>query len=159
MWNRPIQTLKKEDSKKHWPIFESPSCPFVDQFIDLPVVNVTNHLPHFFAFYLLLSWKGRRERSGEHEIKEEFSCSLRLVATCILFTASRFGSMNLEFATGVSWHTSSQFHQHFTYKFFVQFFCQSQNVTRKTKFVRKIRAFNVDEIDGKVLPIVTIPWS
>ncbi len=43
--------------------------------------------------------------------------------------------------------TSRQFNQHFTYDFFVQIFWQSQNVTRKTKFVRKIRAFNVDEID------------
>jgi len=42
-----------------------------------------------------------------------------------------------------------QIHQRFTYEFFVRIFWQSQNVTRKTKFVRKICAFNVDEIDGR----------
>jgi len=42
-----------------------------------------------------------------------------------------------------------QFHQHFTYEFFVQIFWQSQNVTRKMTFVRKICLFNVNEIDGR----------
>ncbi len=42
-----------------------------------------------------------------------------------------------------------QFHQHFTGTFFVQKFVQSQNVTRKKAFVRKIWAFNVDEIDHR----------
>jgi hypothetical protein len=40
-----------------------------------------------------------------------------------------------------------QFHQRFTRSFFVRKFVQSQNVTRKKAFVRKIWAFNVDEID------------
>jgi len=31
--------------------------------------------------------------------------------------------------------------------FFEQIFQQSQNVTRKTMFVQKIRTYNVDEID------------
>jgi len=47
------------------------------------------------------------------------------------------------------WACRCQFHQRFMYKFFVQIFWQSQNVTRKTKFVQKICAFNVDEIDGR----------
>ncbi len=42
--------------------------------------------------------------------------------------------------------TCRQFHQHFTYDFFVRIFWQSQNVTRKLKFIQKIRSFNVDEI-------------
>jgi len=41
----------------------------------------------------------------------------------------------------------SQFHQCYTSAFFVQIFQQSQNVTRKTMFVRKICTYNVDEID------------
>ncbi len=36
--------------------------------------------------------------------------------------------------------TRSQFHQHFLRAFFVQIFCQSQNVTRKKSFVWKILA-------------------
>jgi len=43
-----------------------------------------------------------------------------------------------------------QFHQRFTRTFFVQKFVQSQNVTRKKAFVRKISAFNVDEIDNRM---------
>ncbi len=42
-----------------------------------------------------------------------------------------------------------QFHQRFTHAFFVRKFIQSQNVTRKKAFVRKIRAFNIDEIDNR----------
>jgi len=42
-----------------------------------------------------------------------------------------------------------QFHQPFTRTFFVQKFVQSQNVTRKKAFIRKICAFNVDEIDHR----------
>jgi uncharacterized membrane protein len=41
----------------------------------------------------------------------------------------------------------SQFHQRYTRVFFVQIFQQSQNVTRKTTFVQKIRTYNVDVID------------
>jgi len=43
--------------------------------------------------------------------------------------------------------TCRQFHQRKTREFFVQIFWKSQNVTRKMTFVRKIRTFNVDEID------------
>jgi len=43
--------------------------------------------------------------------------------------------------------TFRQFHQRKTGEFFVRIFWQSQNVTRKMTFVRKIRTFNVDEID------------
>jgi hypothetical protein len=43
--------------------------------------------------------------------------------------------------------TRCQFHQRFTRVFFVRKFVQSQNVTRKKAFVRKICAFHVDEID------------
>ncbi len=43
--------------------------------------------------------------------------------------------------------TRCQFHQHYTREFFVRKFIQSQNVSRKLAFVRKIHAFNVDEID------------
>jgi len=43
--------------------------------------------------------------------------------------------------------TCSQFHQRYMRAFFVPIFQQSQNVTRKMTFVRKIRAYNVDEID------------
>jgi len=35
--------------------------------------------------------------------------------------------------------TSRQFQKHFMRAFFVQFFCQSQNVTRKMRFAQKIR--------------------
>jgi len=48
-----------------------------------------------------------------------------------------------------TWHSRCQFHQRLTCAFFVQKFLQSQNVTRKKAFVRKIRAFNVDEIDHR----------
>ncbi len=41
----------------------------------------------------------------------------------------------------------SQFHQHYTREFFVWIFQQSQNITRKTTCVQKIRMYNVDEID------------
>ncbi len=41
----------------------------------------------------------------------------------------------------------SQFHQRYTRAFFVQIFQQSQNVTRKTTFIRNICTYNVDEID------------
>ncbi len=41
----------------------------------------------------------------------------------------------------------SQFHQHYTPAFFVRIFQQSQNVNRKTMFVRNIRTYNADEID------------
>jgi len=44
-----------------------------------------------------------------------------------------------------------QFHQHFTCVFFVQKLLQRQNVSRKKAFVRKIRAFNVDEIDFRLI--------
>jgi hypothetical protein len=47
--------------------------------------------------------------------------------------------------------TCGQLHQRFTRAFFAQKFVQSQNVTRKKAFVRKIRAFNVDEIDTMVV--------
>ncbi len=40
----------------------------------------------------------------------------------------------------------SQFHQRFKRAFFVLIFQQSQNVTRKTTFVRKIRTYNVEKI-------------
>jgi len=40
-----------------------------------------------------------------------------------------------------------QFHQRFTRSFFVRKFVQSQNVSWKKAFIRKIRAFNIDEID------------
>jgi len=40
-----------------------------------------------------------------------------------------------------------QFHHHYTRAFFVRIFQQSQNVTRKTTFLRNFRTYNVDEID------------
>jgi len=43
--------------------------------------------------------------------------------------------------------SSSQFHQRYMRTFFVPIFQQSQNVTRKMTFVRKIRTYTVDEID------------
>jgi len=43
--------------------------------------------------------------------------------------------------------TCSQFHQPYTRAFFVRIFQQSQNITRKTTFVRKTRTYNVDDID------------
>jgi len=47
-----------------------------------------------------------------------------------------------------------QFHQHFTYKFFVQSSFFYTHVTRKScqnaTCVRNIRTFNVDEIDGRM---------
>jgi len=49
--------------------------------------------------------------------------------------------------------TSSQFHQRYTRAFFVRIFQQSQNVTRKTRFVQKIVRKNVDEIDQRT------PWK
>ena len=44
-------------------------------------------------------------------------------------------------------HYCRQFHQRYTRAFFVQIFQQSQKITRKTMFVRKICTYNVDEID------------
>jgi len=49
---------------------------------------------------------------------------------------------------------SGQFHQRFTRTFFVQKFVQSQNVTRKKAFVRKICMFNVDKIDQRTLKLL-----
>jgi len=40
-----------------------------------------------------------------------------------------------------------KFHQPYMRAFFVRIFQQSQNVTRKTTFVQKIRTYNVDEIE------------
>jgi len=45
-----------------------------------------------------------------------------------------------------------QFHQRFMGAFFIRKFVQIQNVTIKKAFVRKIRAFNVDEIGYR------FPW-
>jgi len=63
----------------------------------------------------------------------------------------------LSFVSILKWLTSSwllavryscsQFHQRYTRTFFVRIFQQSQNVTRKMTFVRKICTYNVDEID------------
>jgi hypothetical protein len=48
-----------------------------------------------------------------------------------------------------------QFHQRFTSAFFVQKKLQSQNISRKKTFVRKICAKNVDEIDHSGFPAVS----
>jgi len=42
-----------------------------------------------------------------------------------------------------------QFHEHFSYKFFVQMLFSLVTFGFVKKFVRKIRVFNVDEIDGR----------
>jgi hypothetical protein len=52
----------------------------------------------------------------------------------------------------------SQFHQHYTRAFFVQIFQQSQYITRKTTFVRKICTYSVDEIDTWQL-IFKVIWE
>jgi len=54
-----------------------------------------------------------------------------------------------EFFSSPFLYSRGQFHQRFLRAFFVRKFVQSQNVTRKKTFVRKIRAFNVDEIDSR----------
>ncbi len=122
-----------------------------NMFIKLtPGVNFTKKiwgafLPTFFC------QKITKPNCKKRKVAKHF-CTKKLVVKCWVNQHQK--NMYWDESPTRSEQIRCQFHQ----RFYVQIFWQSQNVTRKMTFVRKICAFNVDEIDGR-RSLWGISWS